>query len=101
MSNETKPRLHGVDMTLVEHSLKTWREPFRAIWAMRKRYELRRNDRHYNVGDILLLREWHENENRYTGRWIRVLVMYISHGDEWGLPQDLCVMSIEEVARYE
>ena len=30
-----KSNLHGADTTLVEHSLKTWREPFDALWKRR------------------------------------------------------------------
>jgi hypothetical protein len=99
MSDETKPHLHGVEMTLVEHSLKTWREPFDAIWEGRKCHEVRVNDRSYGVGDMLLLREWDEEEGRYTGRWIRALISCLSAGGTWGLPAVLCVMSIKEVAR--
>lgn len=33
----------------------------------------------------------------YTGRSIRVRVTYLSAGGTWGLPADLCVMSVEVV----
>jgi ribosomal protein L37E len=42
------------------HSLKTWPEYFEAQRAGRKTFELRRNDRNFQVGDLLVLREWDE-----------------------------------------
>lgn len=91
MSDETRPRLHH---------LKTWIDPFDALWRRDKRHEVRRDDRGYRVGDLLLLREWHETEKRYTGRGIRVRITYMSAGGTWGLPAKLCVMSIEELGRH-
>jgi hypothetical protein len=89
------------------HELKTWPEPFRAVLAGEKRHEVRIDDRNYRVGDLLHLREWdpaqwgvfapESNSNgagKYTGRDLLVLVTYITRG--WGLPEGMCVMSIEE-----
>lgn len=81
-------------MTPVEHELKTWVEPFTAVLAGVKRYEVRRNDRNFKVGDYLVLREWDHKTEKYTGRAVRVQILYMTPGGECGLPDDLCVMSI-------
>lgn len=40
------------------HDLKCWPPFFQAVVDGTKTFELRKDDRHYRVGDILLLREW-------------------------------------------
>lgn len=93
------------------HDLKIWPVPFRAVLSGAKRHEIRVNDRSYAVGDILHLREWvpedqedavYEagggwNDANYTGRTIDVEVTHMTKGGEWGLPNDLCVMSIRHI----
>lgn len=91
----------------MKHELKTWPGPFDAILEGKKRYEIRVNDRAYAVGDSLHLREWEPcaclvddlhpgcGGGRYTGRTINVVVTYLTTGNKWGLPPQLCVMSIE------
>lgn len=80
------------------HELKTWPEPFQAILDERKRHEIRVNDRDFAVGDVLALKEWQigQDRNYYTGRELRVVVTYMTPGGAWGLPERLCVMSIEK-----
>lgn len=76
------------------HNLKTWTEQFNAICNGHKTHEVRKNDRGFKVGDILHLHEWDPQTEKYTGRWTSVRVNYISEGGSFGLPSDLCVMSI-------
>lgn len=56
------------------HDLKTWPEFFAAIVDGRKRFEIRRHDRPFTVGDDLCLREWDPGTGEYSGRlfWARV-----------------------------
>lgn len=78
----------------VKHVLKCWPEPFKAIASGLKTHEIRKNDRSYASGDILVLHEWNPQTERYTGEVETVFVTYISEGGKFGLPLDLCVMSV-------
>lgn len=83
-----------------EHDLKTLPPFFEDVLAGRKRFELRRNDRDFAVGDTLRLREW-SYSGEYTGRECCVRVTY-GLGDGQGfsqfdLPPGYVVMSIEPV----
>lgn len=90
-----------------EHELKCWPPPFDSILSGIKTHEIRKNDRNYAAGDVLHLREWRPDpwDGRpppgwdstvygYTGREIRVRVTYVTFGGDWGVPDDMCVMSI-------
>jgi hypothetical protein len=82
---------------MTTHELKCWPEPFSAILDGSKRFELRNNDRDFAVGDVLVLREWVPGEPAFghlTGHFARAVVTYILPGGRFGLPPDLCVMSI-------
>jgi hypothetical protein len=81
---------------LREHELKTHPEPFAAVLGKRKKHEIRTTtDRVFQTGDILILEEWDPNAEKYTGRAIIARVTYITMGGQWGIPPDLCVMSID------
>jgi len=70
------------------HELKTWPRYFQEVWLGTKLFELRRNDRDFKVGDVLLLKEWEEPSvasdlDGYTGRWVRARVLYILEARHW------------------
>lgn len=88
---------HGPNAEM--HELKCHPEPFAAVRDGRKRYELRINDRGYMVGDVLHLRE-HDNQV-YTGAEIVCVVTYMTPASTYGLPDDLCCMSIGAIAEAE
>jgi hypothetical protein len=89
------------------HELKTWPEPFQAVWDNKKHHEVRIDDRGYMVGDILVLREYDPSSasstvsvpRGFTGRVIRVGISYVSQAGTWGLPPNLCVLSIYTLNR--
>lgn len=65
-----------------EHDLKVWPEYFEALWANDKTFEIRKNDRDYQVGDVLRLREYSPGPDEYTGRQVERLVTYVMNGDD-------------------
>lgn len=84
------------------HDLKTWPEPFEAVWIGAKTYEIRENDRNFGWGDLLLLREWAQGcEPEYSGRSVLVRVAYMTPGGKWGLPENLCVMGLKVLANID
>lgn len=84
------------------HLLKTWPTPFQAVWDGRKTHEWRKNDRPggFTENDLLVLREWHESPGKYTGRALFCVPTYISHGGNFGIPQDHVVISIRVIVRH-
>jgi len=78
------------------HRLKTWTEPFGAIRRGEKTHEFRKNDRNFQVGDVLELAEY-TSFGFYSGEVETRVVTYISRGPEWGIPDGYCVMSIGPV----
>ena len=75
------------------HDLKTWPEYFAEIATGNKTFELRKNDRNFEPGDVLILQEWNPETKDYTGCKITKKVGCLLQG-EFGLPDDICVMSL-------
>lgn len=57
------------------HELKTTPEYFDAVSKETKTFEVRKEDRHFHIGDFLALNEFKNGD--YTGRCILVKVTYI------------------------
>jgi hypothetical protein len=78
----------------VTHDLKIV-EPFYSDVAMGvKRFELRKNDRNFAVGDFLVLRKW-SLQGGYTGDLVRCTVVYILEGGRFGLEPGYSILGIE------
>ena len=76
--------------------LKIWPEPFEAVISGKKRYEVRKADREFTVGDGIMLREYFPKKNQYTGEFFLGKITYITKEGTWGMPKDLCVFGFEE-----
>lgn len=74
------------------HTLKTEPSYFEAVLNGSKRFEIRKNDRNYQVGDFLLLQEWDPKESMYTGRSVLAKIVYMSDFEQ---KEGYVVLSIE------
>lgn len=85
-------------MTGHVHELKTWPGPFERILSGEKTAEFRRDDRGFDVGDLLKLREWSPSTKTHTGRELTRLVTDICEASEgFGIPEGYVMMSIRPV----
>lgn len=73
--------------TATLHEVKCWPEYFEAVRDGRKPFELRRNDRNYQVGDTIRLMEYDPLKGRFTGRDDWRLITYVLRG-RVGEPKD-------------
>lgn len=62
----------------MKHDLKILPEYFKAIMKGDKTFEIRKNDRCFQVGDVLRLRSHDPRKNEYTGEFVEVVVSYMS-----------------------
>lgn len=83
------------------HHLKSWPEYFEAQWDCSKQFELRHNDRGYEVGDELLIHEWTPGVCTFTRRVLHLSVNHVLHGGVFDLPGHICVMSTVVLDRWD
>lgn len=83
----------------VTHYLKTIPPFFQDAIEGIKPFEVRKDDRDFRVGDILILEEWDSNRTVYTGRKASFDVTYKLVGETWGLMNGVCVMGIIQKQR--
>jgi hypothetical protein len=89
MENSSHPELRY-------HELKCWPKPYSELVSGHKGYEIRRHDRNYQVGHMMLIREWDPDREQYTGQYSTWIVQHLTPGGEWGLPQDLCILGVQK-----
>lgn len=63
------------------HILKIWPKYFGPIKQGDKTFEVRKNDRNYQVGDCVVLREYNPEKDVYTGGVICAVITYIQDSD--------------------
>lgn len=79
---------------VVVHDLKTVQPHFDAVSSGAKKAEVRRDDRDFAVGDVLVLREYDPATNSYSGRVFEVRVTHVLRGFA-GLAPEYVALSIE------
>lgn len=74
------------------HFLKIETEYFQEIVYGHKKFELRKNDRDFKVGDTFTLREVAEGD--FTGRQLPPLeISYVFKGGKYGLEEGYCIFN--------
>ncbi len=76
------------------HVLKTWPEYFDALSTGAKTFEARKDDRNFEVGDELVLREYEAKHLYFTGREVVRYVSYILRWPAFGVEAGWCVMAL-------
>ena len=79
-------------MSKQHHYIKILPEYYRAVEQKKKTFEVRFNDRNYQVYDILHLQEW--LNGGYTGREIQAEVTYLLNDSNY-CKEGFVIMSIE------
>lgn len=80
-----------------DHELKVWTQYFHPVSSGEKRFEVRRDNRGFQKGDVLWLREWNPNVGpcgRYTGNEDYARIDWILTGGQFGIESGFVVMSI-------
>lgn len=86
---------------MTTHELKTWPEMFQPVLDGTKNADFRRDDRGFQVGDRLELREYVPETNKYTGRLIHLRITHILRSDpRIGLPFGYAMLSFEGIDTY-
>jgi hypothetical protein len=82
----------------MRHWLKTWPQFFQAVFDGVKTFEVRRDDRGFELGDTLYLQEYHP-ANGYTGRLVGREVTYILRSGEgdFGIEPGFVVMGLRKI----
>lgn len=81
---------------MTEHTLKTLPQYFDAIERGEKNFEVRRNDRGFQKGDVLVLQRL-TSWNTLDGNELRLLITYILGGGQFGIAPGYVVMALERI----
>lgn len=79
------------------HELKCWEPYFTAVADGQKPFEIRRNDRHFRVGDHLRLMSYSSVTDTFTGAEVTCEITYIFVGGMFGVDDDHVVMGIKNI----
>jgi len=79
------------------HNLKTWPAVFDPLLTRAKSFEIRKDDRDFAVGDMLVLREWDPLARKYSGRSMKAIVTYLLRGGQFGVEPGYVCMSIKRL----
>lgn len=82
-------------VTRAVHELKTEQAYFSEVWDGKKRFEIRKDDRNFEVDDTLVLREIQHND--YTGNCVLAKITYMT---DFMQQEGYKVLGIEIIANY-
>lgn len=79
------------------HELQLWPACFAAVNDGSKPFDVRENDRNFQVGDRLLLREFDPDTEQLTGHTLTRWVSYVLQGGLFGIQPNWCVLGFSEI----
>jgi hypothetical protein len=92
-------------MSETVHTLKTWARYYDAVADGRKTFEVRKNDRAFQTGDILELVKINNDppynvmttmESRFNAVKLRKRITYLLQGGQFGIEPGYCVLGLGE-----
>lgn len=78
------------------HQLKIHPQFFKDVALNLKKFEIRFNDRNYKEGDILILKEWNPETEKYTGNTCVRKINYIL-ADVAGLQEGYVILQVAKL----
>ncbi len=90
MIENEKTIIQYIEDGTIKHDLKIAPEYFKDVVISKKKFELRKNDRDFQIGDIFVLREWDGRE--YTGNYFVGTIGYVlKNCAKYGLMDGYCI----------
>ena len=83
------------------HELKTWPVFYKSIIDGTKTFEVRQNDRDFQLGDILLLREYDPDAEQYTGAKTERVITYILGDNPFFQLNAMVILGISPLPQQE
>lgn len=83
------------------HELKTWPKFFNRVVDEGKTFEVRYNDRDYQSGDLLVLKEFDPDTESFTGKAAKARITYVLHGGDWGIESGYVVLGIKDIIYFK
>lgn len=88
------------------HFLKIREEYYQAISQNKKRFELRKNDRNFHVGDLIIFKRICFNNDQYLDLCDDPLIIYkidyvLTNVPMYGLSLDYCILSISKAFKSQ
>lgn len=77
------------------HRLRIWPQHFKEVKNGNKTFEIRKDDRNFQLGDGIFLEEYDPKENKYTGDQVTKIITYIIKGDGFGISKGYCVFGFK------
>ena len=81
------------------HALKTEIGYFQEVVDGIKTFEVRKNDRPFQVSDDLVLQEWNAEDKKYTGREWKGKIIHILANERF-CKKGYCILGIKEKEDY-
>lgn len=86
---------------MAEHKLKIQKQYWDKVRNGLKTFEIRKNDRNYQVGDLIHFIPISDNSNMIIPHNQNTyIITYVFNGGEYGLSSDYCIFGIREIIQF-